>query len=77
MTTMKFRATVELNYQQMTELLFLLAIRNTTDQELNDSLTLYGDYGTYNYKIDKNGNVLVLKVEKKLWQNKILWQSMI
>lgn len=64
MTKMKFRATVELNYDQMGELLDILAIQNTTDQVVNDSFILYGEYGTYDYQVDKNGNVLVLKVEK-------------
>lgn len=64
MRTMKFRATVELNYDQMGELLGILAIQNTTDQDLNGKFTLHGNYGTYSYQVDKDGNVLVLKVEK-------------
>ncbi len=63
MRTMKFRATVELNYEQMGELLGVLDIQNTTDKDLNTEILWYGDYGTYNYKVDKDGNVLVLKVE--------------
>ncbi len=63
MRTMKFRATVELNYEQMGELLGVLDIQNTTDKDLNIEILWYGDYGTYNYKVDKDGNVLVLKVE--------------
>ncbi len=64
MRIMKFRSTVELNYEQMGELLSILKIQNTTDQEVNDQFILYGQYGTYTYQVDKVGNVLVLKVEK-------------
>ncbi len=64
MTTMKFKVTVELNYEQMEELLSILAKQNTTDQELNASFMLHGNYGTYHYQVDKDGNISVLKIEK-------------
>lgn len=63
MKTVKIKG-LELNKEQLLELVSILEVQETTDkEEIGSQIELEADSGTFNYKVDKEYNIVLKSVK--------------